>query len=389
MRAAIYARVSTGKQAAQDLSIPDQIRRCEDYCASRGWEVVKSYIDAGASATSDNRPEFQAMIAEACSRHNPFDVLLVHSQSRFARNTLDLLLYTKKLEKHGVQFVSITQDIGGGDQADVLRTMLGAMDEYHSKETSKHVSRSLMENARQGFWNGSLAPFGYRTYDAEKRGAKVKKKLEIDPVESEIVRLTFRLYVFGDGKSGPIGLRQILNWLAEAGHRHREGRPFRVQTLQKLLRNTAYVGEYYYYKYDRTKRLRPREDWILCPIPRIVDDAVFYAAQDKLDRQHPLKTAPRIVNSSVLLTGIAYCGACGAPLRQMTGKGGRYRYYNSSMQAPAHAPAVRCAWRSWTPSSSTPFSKRRSMASVLRRCSANSPADRKSERRTSPAGFAI
>ena len=76
------------------------------------------------------------MIAEACSPSKPIDVVIVHSQSRFARNTLDLLHYTKKLEKAGVQFVSITQDIDSGDQADVLRTILGAMDEYQSKPTS-------------------------------------------------------------------------------------------------------------------------------------------------------------------------------------------------------------------------------------------------------------
>lgn len=102
IRAAIYARVSTGNQAAQDISIPDQIAQCERYCEQKGWQVVRSYVDAGASATNDNRVEFQAMIAEACSSMNPFDVVMVHSQSRFARNTFDFLLYTKKLEKAGV-----------------------------------------------------------------------------------------------------------------------------------------------------------------------------------------------------------------------------------------------------------------------------------------------
>ncbi|PCH51269.1 MAG: recombinase family protein, partial [Hyphomicrobiales bacterium] len=193
MRAAIYVRVSTGQQAMQDLSIPDQIAQCEAYCNKREWEVVATFTDAGVSASTDNRHDFQAMIAESCSPSKPIDVIIVHSQSRFARNTLDLLHYTKKLEKADVQFVSITQDIGNGDQADVLRTILGAMDEYQSKETSKHVKRSMCENARQGFWNGSQPPLGYRTYIAEKRGKKDKKKLEINPTEAEIVKRVFRL----------------------------------------------------------------------------------------------------------------------------------------------------------------------------------------------------
>ncbi len=177
MRAAIYIRASNGQQALQDLSLPDQKSQCKAYCAKKDWEVVDTFSDAGASATNDNRVEFQAMIAEACSGAKPFDVVIVHSQSRFARNTLDLLYYTKKLEKADVQFVSITQDIGTGDQADVLRTILGAMDEYQSKEISKHVSRSMNENARQGCWNGSQPPLGYRSYVAEKRGKKIRRNL--------------------------------------------------------------------------------------------------------------------------------------------------------------------------------------------------------------------
>ena len=57
-------------------------------------------------------------------------------------------------------------------------------DEYQSKENAKHVIRSMKENARQGFWNGATAPLGYRLIEAEKRGTKIKKKLDIDPGRS-------------------------------------------------------------------------------------------------------------------------------------------------------------------------------------------------------------
>lgn len=182
--AAIYARVSTGKQAAGELSLPDQKRQCEKFAEAKGYEIAAEFIDAGVSARTDRRPEFQRMINLACAPHRPFDAILVHSQSRFARNTRDLLVYKEKLEANGVQILSITQDLGEGETADVLRTMVGALDEYQSKETAKHVARSMIENARQGYWNGSAAPFGYRTHAAETRGARVKKKLEIDPQEA-------------------------------------------------------------------------------------------------------------------------------------------------------------------------------------------------------------
>tara|TARA_R110002073_G_scaffold196455_4_gene355618 strand:+ start:2499 stop:4076 length:1578 start_codon:yes stop_codon:yes gene_type:complete len=299
------------------------------------WEVIKNYVDAGASATDDNRIEFQAMIAEACSPANPFDVVIVHSQSRFARNTYDLLHNTRKLEKAGVQFISITQDIGKGEQADVLRTILGAMDEYQSKETSKHTSRSMLENTRQGFWNGSLPPFGYRTYIAEKRGKKDKKKLEIAPLEAEIVKMIFRHYVTGDGKSGPMGLRAIAYNLNERGETTRKGGKFLQQFIQRVLTNETYVGRYHFNKKDKNGIAKPEDEWVALETPRIIGDEIFHAANERLRRNTAFSTPPRVINGPTLLTGVAHCKQCGSPMRIATGKSGRYRYYKCGVRADA------------------------------------------------------
>ncbi len=339
-RAAIYARVSTGKQAAGELSLPDQVNQCEGFAQARGFELAEQFIDRGVSARTDKRPEFQRMIALALSPHRPFDVILVHSQSRFARNTRDLLIYQGKLAEAGIELISITQDLGQGETADVLRTMVGALDEYQSKETAKHVARSMIENAKQGYWNGASAPFGYRTYAAETRGARIKKKIETDPTEAELVRLVFRLYVQGDGTSGPMGVKRIVSHLNVAGYRNRRGQPFRVQFLDKILRNTAYIGEHWFNRTDSRRGIeRPKSEWVAFAMPRIIDDALFYEAQAKLDRQHPLKTPPRIVTSDVLLTSVAVCADCGAPMRKLTGKSGRYQYYRCSRKADSGVSA--------------------------------------------------
>ena len=62
LRAALYLRVSTARQAEHDVSIPDQKRQGEAYCASHGYQLVETYVEPGASATNDRRPEFQRMI---------------------------------------------------------------------------------------------------------------------------------------------------------------------------------------------------------------------------------------------------------------------------------------------------------------------------------------
>ena len=98
--------------------------------------------------------------------------------------------------------------------------MLAAADQYSSEETAKHVTRTMLENARQGFWNGSQAPFGYRTVEVEKRGQRVKKRLEIDEREAATVRQIFELFLNGDGTSGSMGVKAVASWLNLNGFRN-------------------------------------------------------------------------------------------------------------------------------------------------------------------------
>src|SRR5690606_32007945 len=112
------------------------------------------------------------------------DVIVVHSFSRFFRDAFGLEFYVRKLAKHGVRLVSITQELGDDPAQVMMRQVIALFDEYQSKENAKHVLRSMKENARQGYWNGNRPPFGYTAVEVERRGNRVKKKLAIDPVEA-------------------------------------------------------------------------------------------------------------------------------------------------------------------------------------------------------------
>ncbi|MGG6495893.1 UNVERIFIED_CONTAM: recombinase family protein, partial [Bacteroidetes bacterium 56_B9] len=83
--------------------------------------------------------------------------------------------------------------------------------------------RAMKENARQGFWNGALPPIGYRVVDAEQRGHRTKKTLEIDPIQAETVRLIYRLAREGTRSSGAMGVKSIAKHLNESGIRTRDG----------------------------------------------------------------------------------------------------------------------------------------------------------------------
>ncbi len=151
LRAALYLRVSTARQAEHDVSIPDQKRQGEAYCVSRGYQLVETYIELGASATNDRRPEFQRMIEAGMSKPAPFDVVIVHSFSRFFRDHFELEFYVRKLAKNGVKLVSITPEIGDDPVHQMMRQIMALFDEYQSKENAKHVIRALKENARRVF----------------------------------------------------------------------------------------------------------------------------------------------------------------------------------------------------------------------------------------------
>ncbi len=75
-----------------DISIPDQLAQARRYCQAKGWHVVREFVDPGASARDDRRPEFQRLMDTASLDLSPFDVVLVHSQSRFFRDTADYVV---------------------------------------------------------------------------------------------------------------------------------------------------------------------------------------------------------------------------------------------------------------------------------------------------------
>jgi site-specific DNA recombinase len=335
VRAALYLRVSTGRQAESDLSIPDQRRQGKSYCASRGWEIVADYVEPGASATDDRRPEFQRMIDATTAKPPAFDVILVHSFSRFFRDQFQLEFYVRRLAKNGVRLVSITQELGDDPLSNMIRQIMALFDEYQSKENAKHTLRAMKENARQGFWNGALPPIGYRVVEAiEQRGHRTKKILEIDLIQAETVRLIYRLALQGNGSSGAMGVKSIAKHLNESGIRTRDGGRWGVDAVHKVLTRTTYIGRHRFNaKFWKTRERKPETEVVEMAVPPIVDAEEFEAVQTMLKTRCPALTAPRIVSGPTLLTGICFCASCGGAMTLRTGKSGRYRYYTCSTKA--------------------------------------------------------
>src|SRR5215471_2024806 len=193
----------------------------------------------------------------------------------------------------------------------------------------------MKENARQGFWNGSLPPIGYRIVEAaEQHGHRTKKTLEIDPIQAETVRLIFRLAREGDGSAGPKGVKSITNHLNAAGIRTRDGGRWGIGAVHKVLTRTTYIGRHRFNtKLWKTREPKPEAEVVEMAVPPIIEVAEFETVQTLLKTRSPALTAPRIVSGPTLLTGICFCAACGMAMTLRTGKGGRYRYYTCSTKA--------------------------------------------------------
>ncbi|MCJ2136984.1 recombinase family protein [Methylobacterium sp. J-026] len=333
-RVVCYLRVSTGRQAESDLSIPDQRAQVHAFCAAKAWPVMGEYVEPGASATDDNRPAFQKMIERACDDDDPFDVILVHSYSRFFRDSFGLEMYVRRLAKAGVRLISITQELGDDPAQVMMRQVIALFDEYQSKENAKHVLRAMKENARQGFYNGAPVPLGYTAVEVEKRGARIKKRLAVDSVEAETIALMFRLYRHGDGISGPLGVKAISCHLNERGYRTRSGGRFGVATVHGILTNRVYVGEWVFNRRcSRTLTEKPKAEQIPITVPAIISLSEFEAVQATLKAHNPRTTPARVVTGPILLTGLATCTTCSGPmtLRTGTSKSGQvHRYYSCS-----------------------------------------------------------
>ena len=120
MNGVIYARYSSDNQ--REESIEGQLRECQDFAEKNDITILNTYIDRAFSAKTDNRPEFQHMIAD--SKKKMFDVVLVWKYDRFARNRLDSLMYKQLLQRNDIKLISVTEPIMNSSVGIIVESMM-------------------------------------------------------------------------------------------------------------------------------------------------------------------------------------------------------------------------------------------------------------------------
>jgi DNA invertase Pin-like site-specific DNA recombinase len=238
-----YIRVSTDRQAKADLSMPDQEAAIRQFARQIGLEVGAIYQDS-MSGTRADRPGLMAMLdAVDTAKARPV-AIIVHSLSRIFRDAVELGLLVRTWKKKKVNLLSVTQEFGEGEAAELMLGIVALFDQHQSLETAKHVRRTMVQSAREGYWNGATAPYGYKTVSAGEKGGRQKKVLAIDPVEAEIVRDIFDLRLSGLGDGSTLGVKRIVEHLNAAGIRTRGGALWGVGAIHQILTRTTYVGRH-------------------------------------------------------------------------------------------------------------------------------------------------
>jgi hypothetical protein len=212
-----------------------------------------------------------ADVGTSVAKPPKFDAIIVHSLSRFFRDHLELGIHDKELRKNKVKLISVTQLTDDDAHGELIRTINAVFDGYQSKETSKHTLRSMLENARQGFHNGSKPPFGFVVKDIKLEGRKdAKKVLEIALEEAEVISKMFHLYL--DTSNGVKGVAAYLN----ERNILRRGNFWGSTTIHDILTNHLYMGERVFNKnHWKTGELKPESEWIKVPIEPIVSEDLY------------------------------------------------------------------------------------------------------------------
>lgn len=300
MNTVIYARYSAGPRQT-DQSIEGQLRVCTDFCKQRGLTVIDTYCDRHISGRTDERPEFQRLIADA--KRKKFEAVVVYKTDRFARNKYDSAVYKRELKRNGIQIFYAAEVIPDGPEGIILESLMEGLAEYYSAELAQKIKRGMHESALKCQSTGSGRPLGYRVDE--------QKHFQIDPESAQTVQTIFEQYIKGESNAA------ICELLNSRGLRTAQGKPFNKNSINRIIKNRKYIGEYRYH-----------DIVVEGGMPAIISKDTFNLAQAEMERRRTRK-APKSPKAEYLLAGRLFCGHCKGPMQGVsgTGKSGNKWYY--------------------------------------------------------------
>ena len=310
LRVTFYARVSSEKDE-QLNSLDNQISYYRNFIKKNAnWEFVEGYIDEGLSGMSTKKREnFHNMISDA--KAGLFDLVITKEITRFARNTLDSIQYTRDLLSYGVGVFFQNDNINTLDEDSELRlTIMSGIAQDELRKLSSRIKFGHQEAIKKNVVLGNSRIFGYR---------KDNKRLVIDEKEAEMVRELFTLYA-----TDRYSMKQIEEIFWNKGYRNNNGKKICHSTMSNTISNPKYKGYYVGNKvkiidmFTKKQKFLPTEEWVMFKdetgeiVPAIVSEELWEQANAVLKRRsRDVKNRQNQCNHPNLLTGKMYCTHCG------------------------------------------------------------------------------
>ena len=312
LRVTFYARVSS-ESDEQLNSLSNQIAYYENKIKQVScWTFVPGYIDEGISGMSTKkREDFNRMMDDAAQ--DMFDLIITKEISRFARNTLDSIQFTRQLLGFGVGAFFENDNINTLDEDSEFRlTIMAGVAQDEIRKLSSRVKFGHQQAIKSKVVLGNSRIFGYT-----KNGGK----LVIDEKEAEMVRELFELYATDNYSMKQI---EVIFW--NKGYRNLNGKKIAHSTMSNMIANAKYKGYYVGNKvkvvdmFTKKQKFLPPEEWVMFKdetgeiVPAIVSEELWDKANAVLQRRsEDVKNRQGICNHANLLTGKLFCSSCGTP----------------------------------------------------------------------------
>ena len=335
-RVAAYCRVSTDHED-QANSFESQQRYFRQYIERNpDWELYEIFADEGISGTNTKkRSEFKRMIA--CAKEGDFDLIITKEISRFARNTLDSIYYTRDLKKHGVGVIFMNDNINTLDgDAELRLAIMSSIAQEESRKTSERVKWGKKRRMEQGVVFGR-SMLGYDVKDG---------KMTINEEGAKIVRLIFHKFA-NENK----GTHIIARELREAGITPMRVKEWSNTVILRVIRNEKYCGDLVQKKTftpdflsHEKKYNRGEEEFVIIKDHHepIVSRELFEKANRILDEKSLTQEGKAKHSNRYPFSGKIKCGCCGSSYvarYKKRNNGTRYkawRCYKSATQGSPH-----------------------------------------------------
>ena len=314
-KVAIYVRVSTTSQAEEGYSIDEQKAKLSSYCDIKDWSVYKIYTDGGFSGSNTDRPALEGLIKDAKKRK--FDTVLVYKLDRLSRSQKDTLYLIEDIFiKNNIAFLSLQENFD--TSTPFGKAMIGLLSVFAQLEREQIKER--MQLGKIGRAKAGKSMMWAKTsygYDYHRETGTIT----INPAQALAVKFIFESYLRG---------RSITKLRDDLNEKFPKEIDWSYRAIRAILDNPVYCG------FNQFKgEVYPGNH------EPIITEEVYNKTKEelKIRQRNALENSnPRPFQAKYILSGIAQCGYCGAPLKIILGvkrkDGSRFKKYECHQRHP-------------------------------------------------------